>query len=106
MARRPSNLDNNRARAKGSVLVAGASGNCVVMLSLPYQISFLSLVDGLILAEILSQRPLNPKNNQPSSLNLSGQQLYNDVTQSGCHISYYVLFLSARLLMTEMQKAS
>ena len=61
VARRPSNLDNDRARAKGSVLVAGASGNCVVMLSLPYQISFLSLADGLILTELLSKTLKPPK---------------------------------------------
>ena len=47
-----------------TVLTVGAAGGCLDIFSLVYYFSILSLGDGPIYTEILSQRAVKPKNNQ------------------------------------------
>ena len=59
--RRPTNLDNSRARA--IALAVGAGGGCLDIFKFIYLFSFLSpsFGDGPIQTEICLKGPLNPK---------------------------------------------
>ena len=63
---RPTNFDSSRARP--TTLAVGAGGGCLDIFTLIYPfLSSLSLGDGPIYTEILSQRAVKPKTNQPTN---------------------------------------
>ena len=69
MPRRPTNLII--VGQDPTVLTVGAAGGCLDIFSLVYYFSILSLGDGPIYTEILSQRAVKPKNNQPEKNEVS-----------------------------------
>ena len=96
---RPTNLE--RVEQGPSVLAVGAGGGCLDIFSLVYHFSFsLSVVDGPISTEILSQRAVKPK--QPTN-QLWGA--YSVETTSILTLKNVIITLQKNVVLMAVQRA-